>query len=45
MSGRVTDLFHYPIKGLSAQRLERVELIPGEGFPSDRVFGLARHDS
>jgi uncharacterized protein len=45
MSGRVTDLFHYPIKGLSAQRLKRVELIPGEGFPFDRVFGLARHDS
>jgi uncharacterized protein YcbX len=45
MSGRVTDLFHYPVKGLSAQRLKRVELIPGEGFPFDRVFGLARHDS
>ena len=45
MSGRVTDLFHYPIKGLSAQRLKRVELVQGEGFPFDRVFGFARHGS
>ncbi|GAB0120119.1 MOSC domain-containing protein [Acidisoma sp. 7E03] len=41
----VDGLYHYPVKGLSAQALARVQLAPGEGFPFDRVYGLARHDS
>ena len=45
MEGVIQNLYHYPIKGLSAQRLARVELRKGEGFPFDRVFGFARHDS
>lgn len=45
MNGVVTGLFHYPIKGLSAQVLESVPLREGRGFPWDRVFGFARHDS
>ena len=44
-NGVVEKLHHYPIKGLSAQPLETVSLAAGEGFPFDRVFGFARHDS
>ena len=45
MSASVCGLYHYPIKGLSAQALRTVDLEPGKGFPFDRIFGLARHDS
>jgi hypothetical protein len=45
VNGAIQNLYHYPVKGLSAQPLTKVELSPGEGFPFDRVFGLARHDS
>ncbi|TNC63999.1 MOSC domain-containing protein [Rubellimicrobium roseum] len=45
MQGTIHNLYHYPIKGLSPQPLDRVELLAGEGFPFDRLFGFARHDS
>jgi uncharacterized protein len=45
MQGMIRNLYHYPIKGLSAQVLAKAELRRGEGFPFDRVFGFARHDS
>ena len=45
MLGNVRDLFHYPVKGLNAQSLDHVQLEPNRGFPFDRVFGYARHDS
>ncbi|CAH2605750.1 MOSC domain-containing protein (plasmid) [Rhodovastum atsumiense] len=45
MSTKISGLFHYPVKGLSAQALSSVRLVSGEGFPLDRVYGLARHDS
>lgn len=45
MDGAVRQLFHYPIKGLSPQPLERVALDAGRGFPFDRAFGFARHDT
>jgi uncharacterized protein YcbX len=41
----ITRLYHYPVKGLSPQPLERVVLTPGHGFPLDRMFGIARADS
>jgi uncharacterized protein YcbX len=41
----ITRLYHYPVKGLSPQPLERVELVPGHGFPFDRMVGIARADS
>ncbi len=44
-NGTITDLFHYPVKGLSAQRLNEVTLVPGQGFPLDRAFGFARPNS
>ena len=43
--GSISDLFTYPIKGLSRQRLESVELTKGVGFPHDRICGFALHDS
>ncbi len=38
---RITDIYRYPVKGLSAERLERVTLAPGEGLPLDRAYALA----
>lgn len=43
--GSVSDLFTYPIKGLSRQRLDIAELRKGVGFPHDRICGFALHDS
>ncbi len=42
---KVSRLYHYPIKGLSPQTLKQVVLEKGKGFPFDRVYGIARHDS
>jgi uncharacterized protein YcbX len=44
-AGTVRNLYYYPVKGLSPQQLPRVDLTPGEGFPFDRMYGLARFDS
>ncbi|NQX14119.1 MOSC domain-containing protein [Microbacteriaceae bacterium VKM Ac-2855] len=38
----VTGIARYPIKGLSAEELDVVELAAGTGFPGDREWGLAR---
>lgn len=45
MQGNVDSLYSYPIKGLSAQRLEQATLEAADGFPNDRLFGFARYDS
>tara|TARA_B110000208_G_scaffold91222_1_gene114808 strand:+ start:203 stop:1024 length:822 start_codon:yes stop_codon:yes gene_type:complete len=45
VNGTVEDLYRYPIKGLSAQPLEAVSLIAGEGFPLDRAYGFAHPKS
>src|SRR5271166_2537107 len=37
----VTDIYRYPVKGLSAEPLGRADLEPGEGFPLDRTFAIA----
>lgn len=42
--GILADLHHYPIRGLSPQRLSMVEVLPGRGFAQDRSWALARHD-
>lgn len=36
------NIYRYPIKGLSAQPLMRVEIEAGKPFPHDRVFALVR---
>ncbi len=38
----VRNLFRYPVKGLSAEPLDQVTLMPGAGLPLDRAFALAR---
>ncbi len=38
----VTGLYHYPVKGLSAQPLATVRIAANRPFPFDRVFALAR---
>jgi len=42
MGLRVASLFRHPVKGLSAQPLDAVELAAGCGVPEDRRFAIAR---
>lgn len=37
----VERIYRYPVKGLSAERLDRVTLRPGECLPGDRRFAIA----
>jgi len=37
----VTAIYRYPVKGLSAERMDRVALLPGECLPHDRRFAIA----
>jgi len=39
-TGRVTGLFRYPVKGLSAEPLERVAVEKGGAFPFDRAWAI-----
>jgi len=41
----VSTICRYPVKGLSAEPLERVALSPGECLPQDRRFALARAET
>jgi uncharacterized protein YcbX len=36
-----TAIYRYPVKGLSAEKLDRVTLTPGECLPHDRLFRIA----
>ncbi len=45
MAMRIEALTRYPVKGLSGEILDSVELKPGQGFPCDRQYGFARPDS
>jgi uncharacterized protein YcbX len=40
-AGVVTEIYRYPVKGLSAEKMDRVELTPGECLPHDRRFAIA----
>ena len=37
----VTAIYRYPVKDLSAEKINRVALIPGECLPHDRRFAIA----
>jgi uncharacterized protein len=37
----VAAIYRYPVKGLSAERVDRVTLMPGECLPHDRRFAIA----
>ena len=41
MAAAVTAIYCYPVKGLSAERMDRVALVPGECVPHDRRFAIA----
>src|SRR6201981_2070526 len=41
MAATVTAIYRYPVKGLSAEKLDRVLLTPGECLPHDRRFAIA----
>jgi uncharacterized protein YcbX len=41
MTISVVDICRYPVKGLNAESLERVDLAPGQGLPHDRRFAIA----
>lgn len=41
----VVRLSRFPVKGLSAEPLDHMDLTSGEGVPGDRLFGFARYDS
>ena len=40
-SGSVVAVYRYPVKGLSAEEMDRVVLTPGECLPHDRRFAIA----
>lgn len=40
MTGVVTGIFRYPVKGLSPDALERVAVSPGETLPFDRAWAI-----
>lgn len=42
MTATVARICRYPVKGLSAETLESVELAPGRPIPEDRRFALAQ---
>lgn len=39
---RIASLYRYPVKGLSPERLETVQVAAGQGFPMDRAYALLR---
>jgi uncharacterized protein YcbX len=41
MATTVTAIYRYPVKGLSAEKLDRVALVPGECLPHDQRFAIA----
>jgi MOSC domain-containing protein len=41
MAMTITAIYRYPVKGLSAEPLERVSLMPGDCLPQDRRFAIA----
>ena len=41
MTGTIAAIYRYPVKGLSAEALDRTTLAPGECLPHDRRFAIA----
>ena len=44
MTAKLTHIFRYPVKGLSAESLDHLTLKTGQGLPHDRRFAIARGD-
>ena len=45
MDATIVRIQRFPIKGLSPEPLEKIELTAGDGLPMDRMYGFARHGS
>lgn len=45
MAGTLTSITRFPVKGLSGESLECIELEPGHGLPHDRRYALALADT
>jgi len=41
MNAAITDIYRYPVKGLSAEALDRIDLGIGQCLPQDRRFAIA----
>jgi uncharacterized protein len=41
MAATIAAIYRYPVKGLSAEAMDRVSLVPGECLPEDRRFAIA----
>jgi len=41
MATTISAIYRYPVKGLSAEKIDRVTLTPGECLPHDRRFAIA----
>lgn len=37
---QVVDIYRYPVKGLSPEKLNEVELSPGQTLPGDRIYAI-----
>src|SRR5579862_5398067 len=37
---RIKNIYRYPVKGLSAEPLERILLSPGQTLPADRLYAI-----
>jgi uncharacterized protein YcbX len=42
---RIERITRYPVKGLSPEEMEEVDLAPGQGVPHDRRYAFAQGDS
>lgn len=42
MSITLKEMYRYPVKGLTGERLDTVTLSPGRGLPHDRRFAISR---
>lgn len=42
---RIEHLYRYPVKGLSAEALEEIDVAAGRALPWDRAFALAQGDA
>lgn len=45
MSATIVKIQRFPIKGLSPEPIDDIELLPSAGIPMDRMYGFARHGS